>query len=198
MLKLWRVFLLLFSKLPKIRDCFAKSLKQRTFIKTSFLLIPNKTYTVSEATKKLEHYCAYQERCYKEVQKKLYEMRMIPEVIDQILLHLSTNNFLDESRFAQAFARGKFKNKKWGKQRIVRELKFRKISKYNIQLALKEISESDYFATFHTLAEKRFKQVASEKNLQKKRKKLADYLLYRGWESSLVYDKVRELVIPKP
>ncbi|MFK5981288.1 MAG: regulatory protein RecX [Flavobacteriaceae bacterium] len=153
-----------------------------------------KTYTVEEATSRLESYCAYQERCHKEVQQKLWEMKMIPEAQEIIILHLLKHNFLNESRFAQAFARGKFNHKKWGKIRIVRELKTRDISKYNIDLGLKEISEEDYTNTFNTLAEKRFLQLRTEKNLQKKRKKFADYLLYRGWESFLIYDKARELI----
>ncbi len=119
---------------------------------------------------------------------------MIPEAVELITLHLLKHNFLNETRFAQAFARGKFNHKKWGKQRIVRELKFRDISKYNIDLALKEISETDYLTTFDALAKKRFLQLASEKNLQKKRKKLVDYLLYRGWESHLVYNRIRKLI----
>jgi|TARA_R110002020_G_scaffold103640_2_gene242734 regulatory protein len=154
----------------------------------------HKTYTVYEAKKKLEHYCAYQERCHKDVQKKLRDMRMIPEAIDQIIHHLITQNYLNETRFAQAFARGKFRTKKWGRNRIVRELKFRDISKYNITLALKEISETDYQKTFHELAEKRLRQLENETNLQKKKKKLADYLFYRGWEPNLVWDKVTEVV----
>jgi len=154
----------------------------------------NKTYTVNEAKSKLEHYCAYQERCHKEVQQKLYEMRMIPEAIDDIIHHLLQHNFLNESRFAQAFARGKFRSKKWGKQRIVRELKSRQISQYNIKLALKEIPEDEYLATFDNLAEKRLLQLEKESDFQKKRKKFADYLFYRGWESELVWEKVRELM----
>mgnify|MGYP001357425862 FL=1 len=82
------------------------------------------TYTVDEAQKKLENYCAYQERCHKDVRKKLKDMKMIPEAIDQIIHHLITQNYLNETRFAQAFARGKFRTKKWGRNRIVRELKF--------------------------------------------------------------------------
>ncbi len=121
-------------------------------------------------------------------------MRMIPEAIDQIIHHLITQNYLNETRFAQAFARGKFRTKKWGRNRIVRELKFRDISKYNITLALKEISETDYQKTFHELAEKRLRQLENETNLQKKKKKLADYLFYRGWEPNLVWDKVTEVV----
>nr|AOE09943.1 regulatory protein RecX [uncultured bacterium]CCF99389.1 regulatory protein RecX [uncultured Flavobacteriia bacterium] len=153
-----------------------------------------KTYTLKEATAKLEGYCAYQERCHKEVNQKLREMRMIPEAVDIIILHLLKYNFLNETRFTQAYTRGKFNHKKWGKQRIVRELRYRDISKYNIDLGLKEITDEDYENTFNELAEKRHFQLSSENNLQKKRKKLADYLLYRGWESFLVYDKVNELI----
>lgn len=141
----------------------------------------------------MERYCSYQERCHKDVQKKLKEMRMIPEAIDQILFHLLQHNFLNETRFSQAFARGKFRIKKWGRNRIIQELKLRDISTINIKLALKELPESSYLETFEALYEKRLQEVSSEKNLQKKKKKIADYLLYRGWESNMIFDKLSEL-----
>ena len=152
-----------------------------------------KTYTVEEAKRAIERYCVYQERCHKEVEQKLKEYRMIPEAIAVIIVHLLEHNFLNEERFAQSFARGKFRIKKWGKVRITRELKFRDISAYNLKSALKEIDENDYLETFNALAEKRFEAI-SETNKYKKKKKIADYLLYRGWESPLVYAKVNELV----
>ncbi|MEJ4089672.1 regulatory protein RecX [Galbibacter orientalis] len=152
-----------------------------------------KSYTVEEAKRKLESYCAYQDRCHKEVVNKLRDMKMIPLAIDTIIAHLIKHNFLNEERFAKSFARGKFNIKKWGKNRIVRELKFREISRFNIQTALKEISEEDYYKTLHALAEKRANQI-TEKDRFKKKKKIVDYLLYRGWESHLVYDKVNELI----
>lgn len=151
------------------------------------------THTLSEATKKMERYCAYQERCHKEVVSKLKEMNMIPEAIDQIMAHLILENYLNEERFAKSFARGKFSIKKWGRNRILKELKLRNISKYNIQTALQEIDEEDYKKTLDTLANKRVEQLTG-KSLQEKRRKLADYLLYRGWENHLVYDKIQTLL----
>jgi regulatory protein len=153
---------------------------------------PIKTYTVQEAQKKLEHYCSYQERCHKEVIQKLQNMNMIPQAIDVIVVHLLDKNFLNEERFAKAFVRGKFRIKKWGKYRITRELKQRDISKTLITSAINQISDTDYLASFHELAERKALTI-KESNTQKKKKKLADYLLYRGWESHLVYDKVNEL-----
>ncbi len=151
------------------------------------------SYTLKEATKKLEGYCAYQERCHKDVVTKLKEIRMIPEAIDQIVVHLIQENYLNEERFSKSFARGKFRIKKWGRNRIVNELKFRAISKYNIKTALNEIDENEYLETLNVLAKKRLDAI-KETNLQKRKRKLADYLLYRGWESHLVYGKVKELV----
>ena len=151
------------------------------------------SYTLDEARKKLESYCAYQDRCHKEVNQKLKDMGMIPSAIDQIIYALIQDNFLNEERFSKSFARGKFNIKKWGKNRIIKELKQRGISKYNITTALKEIDEDDYLETLTVLAQKRLDAI-SEKNIQKRRKKLADYLLYRGWESHLVYEKITELI----
>ncbi|WP_400081382.1 regulatory protein RecX [Winogradskyella sp. R77965] len=153
----------------------------------------SKIYTVDEAQKKLENYCAYQERCHKEVKAKLRDMRMIPEAIDTIMVHLIQHNYLNEERFAKTFVRGKFRIKKWGKNRLIRELKFREISKYSIDTALKEIDLDDYYKTLDELTKKRIAQV-KEKNLYKKKKKVADYLLYRGWESHLVYGKLNEYI----
>ena len=151
------------------------------------------SYTVEEAQARMEGYCAYQERCHQQVRRKLQEMRMIPEAIDQIIHHLIQANYLNETRFAQSFARGKFRVKKWGRHRITRELKLREISAFNIKLALKEIPEDQYIVTLEDLVEKRLRQLQNETNLQKKKKKLADYLLYRGWESHLVWGKVNDL-----
>lgn len=152
-----------------------------------------KGHTIQEATKKIESYCAYQDRCHKEVVSKLKDMGMIPIAIDTIIAQLIEDRFLNEERFAKSFARGKFKIKKWGKNRIVRELKFRDISKYNITTALKEIEPEVYLTTLDNLAKKRLDQI-TETNTQKRRKKLADYLLYRGWESHLVYEKLKEII----
>lgn len=118
---------------------------------------------------------------------------MITEAKEIIIIHLLKHDFLNEERFAKSFARGKFRIKKWGKQRIVRELKFRGISKFNIEAALKEIVEEDYLKAFNDLAEKKL-QSLSETNKFKKKKKLVDYLLYRGWESHMVYSKANELI----
>ncbi|SEF50179.1 regulatory protein RecX [Flavobacterium urumqiense] len=149
-------------------------------------------YSIKEAVNKIEHFCAYQERCHEEVVQKLRSMKMDSEEIDTIMVHLISDNFLNEERFACSFARGKHRIKHWGKIRIVNELKSKKITQTLINIALREISPEEYATTFHTLAERNW-EFLRETNLMKKRKKFCDYMLRRGFESNMVFEKVKEL-----
>ncbi|MTH18302.1 RecX family transcriptional regulator [Flavobacterium sp. LC2016-01] len=152
----------------------------------------NSIFTPKEALQKLEHFCAYQERCHDEVVSKLYSLKMTADEIDLIVVQLIEGNFLNETRFACSFARGKHRIKSWGKIRITNELKLRNITSTNISLALKEISAEEYEITFNELSERCWNSL-QEKNLLKKRKKFCDYLLRRGYESNFVYEKAKEL-----
>ena len=150
-------------------------------------------YTVEEATRRLEAYCAYQERCHQECQHKLQKMRMIPEAIDQIMAHLIQGGFLNEERFARAFARSKFRQKGWGRIRIRQALRQRDISEALIRRSLRELEGPQYEEALEALARKRWEQLAGEENPERRKQKLVNYLLYRGWETDLVYEKAREL-----
>ena len=152
-----------------------------------------KSFTVDEIKRKLEQYCVYQDRCHKEVEQKIKEYNLIPEAREMILLSLMKDNFLNEERFAKSFARGKFRIKNWGKQRIVRELKYRDISVYNIKTALKEIDENEYLKTIYRITENR-NEIISEKNQFKRKKKLIDFLMRKGFESELIYKAVNEVI----
>ena len=152
-----------------------------------------KSYTVEEAMQKLMHFCAYRDRSQKEVEDKLDALRMIPEAKEKIIINLMQENFLNEERFARSFARGKFRIKKWGRIKITQELKKREISAPIIKLGLSEIKESDYRSTLYDLAEKKEEKI-TEPNIFKKKKKLIDHLLRRGYETSLVFDCVNDII----
>lgn len=141
---------------------------------------------------KIEHYCAYQERCHDEVYTKLRILKINTNEIDEIIVHLINNNFINETRFACSFSRGKHRIKHWGKIRIINELKLRNISQRNIDIALKELTDEEYFSTFETLAQKNWDSI-NEKNVLKKRKKFCDFLLRKGFESNLIYEKLKEM-----
>ena len=151
-------------------------------------------YTFEEIKHKLEYYCSYQDRCHKEVEQKLNSFTLITELKEKVIVHLIENNFINEERFAKSFARGKHNYKGWGKNRIVNELKFRNISSRIITIALKEIPEATYLENFHQLAEKHWNNITERKG-QKKNKKFVDFLLRKGYETSLIYEKLNELEV---
>jgi|TARA_B100000795_G_scaffold228013_1_gene184554 regulatory protein len=152
----------------------------------------NGDFTIKEVETKLQHYCSYQDRCHKEVHQKLKTFNIIPEGVDQIISNLISENFLNETRFCESFVRGKFKIKNWGKIRIINELKKRNISTYNINQGLKEIDELEYLNRFEEIFNKKLSSLDELTSLEKK-KKILSYLLYRGWESSLIYQKIYEI-----
>lgn len=148
------------------------------------------TLSARQISDKLEQYCAYQERCHQEVYSKLRSFTGDEHEINTVIVHLINNNYLNEERFARSFARGKHRIKGWGRNRIVSELKHRNISANNINLALKEIDDDDYAETFEKLALRQWESIRETDSL-KKRKKFCDFLLRKGYDSAMVYDKAR-------
>ena len=151
-----------------------------------------KFYSPEEALAKAMSYCAYQERCHSEVRTKLLQMNVFGKQLEEIMARLIEENFLNEERFAVAFAGGKFRMKKWGKQKIENELKLRKVSSYCINKAMALIENSEYEKTLQTVMLKKWKSTKGIQEYQRKIK-TAQYLISRGYESEMVWQKLKEV-----
>ncbi|MDA7731333.1 RecX family transcriptional regulator [Flavobacteriaceae bacterium] len=149
-------------------------------------------FTVNEIEFKLKQYCSYQDRCHNEVEQKLKTFDVISEVKEQIISNLISENYLNETRFCKSFVRGKFKIKNWGKRKITLELKSRKVSNYNLKEGLKEINEIDYLDKLENLFNKKLASL-DHLSLINKKKKILSFLLYRGWEANLIYEKINQI-----
>jgi regulatory protein len=146
-----------------------------------------------QALQKARHFCAYQERCHKEVKEKLYSLGISKRDSEEIMAELVQDNYLNEERFAIQFAGGKFRIKNWGKVKIKYELKQKNISEYCIKKALSEIDEEDYLKTFQKLASDKKKSLKSEKNIFIKKRKLQDFLIAKGFEKDLIFERLSEI-----
>jgi len=142
--------------------------------------------TKDQAMQKARQFCAYQERCHKDVREKLYSLGLYKNSVEEIISELVQDNYLNEERFAIQFAGGKFRIKQWGKIKIKYELKQKNISEYCIKKALSEIDEVDYLKTLKKLLDQKKKLLKSEKNLFVKRKKLQDFMVQKGYEADLI------------
>ena len=149
--------------------------------------------SVPAALQKIKHYCGYQERCHAEVKEKLYSFGLWKKDVETILAQLIEENYLNEERFAQLFAGGKFRMKQWGRVKIKYELKQKHISEYCIKKGLKEINEDDYQKTLNKLAAAKWKSLKSDKNIFSKKSKTMNYLLQKGYEASLANEAIAAL-----
>ena len=143
------------------------------------------------ALTKAERYCAYQDRAQQEVRDKLYEWGLWPEAVENIIVQLLGNNFLNEERFAKAYALGKFRQKGWGKIKIKQGLKFKKVSDVLIKKALQSIDGDDYLRMLENILHKK-SRLLTEKDPFKRRYKLQQYALGRGFESDIVAELLKD------
>jgi regulatory protein len=148
--------------------------------------------TLQEARRKAEHYCAWQERCHSEVESKLMDLGLNSEERGELISHLIKEGFLNEERFARAYARGKFRQLHWGRIKIVQGLKQKGLNQTLIQMALSEIPDDDYLETLQTLAEKKARSLKGAA-LQRKAS-LQRYLQGRGFEANLVQQAAAQVL----
>lgn len=144
------------------------------------------------ALPKAKQFCAYQERCHKEVKEKLYEYGLNSVEIDELITILIEENYLNETRFATQYVQGKYRIKHWGRNKIKHQLKLKQISTYNITKALNTIDEVEYLTILNKIALKHF-------TLQKKGttafkiQKTTQHLMQKGFEIDLIKDELKHL-----
>lgn len=153
----------------------------------------NQPLSAAEIRQKVYRYCAYQERSHLEVKNKLFELGATKDEVEAIVSELITQGFLNEERFARAYAGGKFRLKFWGKVKIRRSLEARGLTPNCIKAGLSEIDDEAYERTLMELIEKKSGRITSA-NLYVKRDKLANYLIQKGFESELVWSLIKEKV----
>jgi regulatory protein len=146
-----------------------------------------KPLTPLQAIEKARKFCTYQERCHSELRNRLYEWKLRTSEVEQIMARMIEEGFLNEERFAQAFAGGKFRQQHWGRVKIRLELKARQVSDYCIKMGLKEIDEDDYLKVMEKEAQKKL-QSLKDRNPLVKNNKVARYLAGKGFEQDLVWD----------
>jgi regulatory protein len=154
--------------------------------------VQKKFLTKEQALQKLKQYCAYQERSHYEVQQKLWDLGVPGRDHDEIISTLIEEDYVNEERFAKAFAGGKFRMKDWGRKKIYYALKEKKVSEYNIKKAMKEIDDEEYKKLLKGLAQKKYESLKGEQYLVRK-KKTMDYLMQKGYEPDLVTKVLNEL-----
>jgi regulatory protein len=145
-----------------------------------------------QALQKLKHYCGYQERSHAEARDKLYSFGLFKQEVEELVARLIEEDYLNEERFAIAFAGGKFRIKKWGKIKITHALKEKRVGDYCVKKAIELIDEKEYEDTLQELMISKWESLNSETNIFSKTKKTHDYLLQKGFEIDMISQSIRK------
>ena len=138
----------------------------------------------------IEQYCQYQERCHQQVREKLYSLGANTEEVECLIATLIEKDLLNEQRFANAYTRGHFINKKWGKIKIKYALKQLKVSDFCISKSMKEINDQDYENVLKGLIEKKNKDYKATTIAWQRKAKIQQYLLQKGYENELIKEQL--------
>lgn len=142
-------------------------------------------FGIDKAKAKLEKYCAYQERCHQEVRMKLISYKIYGDDLEEIITALIQDNFLNEERFAKAYARGKYKIKKWGRHKIEQALKQKQISAYCIRKGMAEIEDDVYIDNLKYWIKRKNSDYESLLPFPRYQK-IRSFLFNKGYEMQLI------------
>jgi regulatory protein len=135
----------------------------------------------------IKNYCAYQERCHSEVRSKLISLACYGEDLEEAIGILIEENYLNEERFATTYAGSKFRLQSWGKIKIKQQLKAKQVSDYCIRKAMASIDEAAYEEKLYHLMQKKIDSLSAESNQWKKKQKVFNYLLQKGFEQDIIH-----------
>lgn len=149
----------------------------------------NKYYSKDDALEVLRKYCVYQDRCHSEVRTRLLKLKIYGDDLEDIIVDLIQDDFLNEERFAKAFVRGKYRMKSWGRYKIERALKEKRVSEYCIRKGMQEINEEEYLENLERLLRKRadVRPAANERLLNME---LMKFVQSKGYQ----YEESKDLV----
>ena len=154
----------------------------------------NKPLSPDQVLDKMAKYCAYQERCVKDVRDKLKAFEISEEEKAKIIDYLLDNRFVNDERYAKAFVRGKVNQSGWGVNKIRFHLIQKGIDKNIIDEALGQTDEEAYRQRLIEILETKSKTVKAANDFEKKRK-LAAYAMQKGFEGALVWEVLKDLDI---
>jgi len=148
-------------------------------------------YPPQETLSRLRHWCDRQERCHQEVRFKAIEWGYYNDDVEELITELIEGNYLNEERFARAYVSGKLRIKKWGRKKIIQELKQKKISDYCINKGMEEIDDVEYLAILTHWIDRKNHQWKSLKSFQRNGK-IAQFCINKGFEAELVWEVLKE------
>ena len=139
-----------------------------------------------------ERYCANEEQCRTSVRKKLCDWGATPDSSSKIVTRLIDQGFIDERRYARAYVSSKLRNQKWGRLKVIYQLRSKQVPPKFITEALAEIPEEEYRNILLDVAKTKWDTYPDTEPTNKRRSKLVTFLASRGYEAPVIQSMLDE------
>ena len=144
-----------------------------------------KPRTEQEALATLAALCSQAEHCEKEMTDKMDKWEMTPEAQERVMNYLKKEKFVDEERYARAFARDKIRYNKWGRRKVEKALYMKRIPKDISCRVLDEMEEDMYVDILRPLLQQKRKSTRAKSGYEL-RTKLIRFALQRGFTMDVI------------
>lgn len=130
--------------------------------------------------------CAGKEYCELQIYEKLLRWQVTEKAAGEIIRQLVAQKFIDNQRYAVAFAKDKLRFNQWGRIKIRYELQAKRIESGDIGAALEQLDQEEYETILSAVINKKAKTITSAKNQWEKNQKILKYAAGKGFEIDLI------------
>lgn len=141
--------------------------------------------TEQEAFLRLSALCAQAEHCEYEMQEKMRRWQLPDDAQARVMQRLVSERYVDDNRYALAFARDKVKYNKWGRRKVEQALWQKRIADDIRQQVLDGIGDADYISVLRPLLQQKRRAVKA-RNDYELRMKLVKFALGRGFTMDVI------------
>lgn len=143
------------------------------------------TMTEQEAYLRLAALCAQAEHCEYEMQEKMRRWEIADNAQARVMQRLITERYVDDERFARAFANDKVKYNKWGRRKVEQAMWLKHIAEDIRQRVLDSIDDEEYIAILRPLLQQKRRSVKAHNDYEL-RQKLIKFAIGRGFTMDII------------
>lgn len=155
---------------------------------------PRKILTPAEALARAAALCDKCEQCSPDIIRKLAAWGISASDTAKIIERLRQTRYLDDMRFARAYAHDKMAYSGWGRNKILQGLWAKRLGREYIEASCDELDEEEYNDIARRVIRSKVRSLPEGLSTYENRMKVMRFGVQRGFEARLVSQIINRLV----
>ncbi|MBP3764143.1 MAG: RecX family transcriptional regulator [Bacteroidales bacterium] len=146
---------------------------------------PSEHDKVATLCDRARRYCSISEQCEDAVRQKLVAWGATSLESDTVVERLSEEGYLDNERYARAYCESKILTQHWGRQKVIYQLRLKRLPRQTIETALAAVGEEQYSEALQQAAQKKWSELGDKvSDTFQRKQKLTAFLAAKGFTLS--------------